>query len=358
MRVHSGPGAPGTKHFLLSDQLGSTSTVLSATGAVEESQPDGPSGKYYPYGSLRSGSITLTDKPARRGGKFTGQQEEGTAFGLYDYGARFYSTTLGRFISADPLVAGNYTLTANLMLRVTLTSHVPETLQSFDRYAYVVNNPLTYVDPAGLRYESPYPSLCDNPAGCEIITKMLAYRTGHSNRSSNSSSGLMFDILSADSCVNGGVDCPKAILDYWDTWRFLHWLVDQGWTPDVTDSDVSWQDQQRAVAIARAQVGKPYVSGAKGPNAFDCSGLVYWSYQQVGVDVALSTYSQWPNTTRISASELRPGDLIFYYPGPNGPEHVTMYIADGMMVESPAPGGVVQEVAVRGGAMGYGRPHY
>lgn len=80
MRVHTGPGDPGTKHFFLADQLESTSTVLSATGTVEESA------RHYPYGSLRSGGITLTDRPARRGGKFTGQQDEGTAFGLYDCG--------------------------------------------------------------------------------------------------------------------------------------------------------------------------------------------------------------------------------------------------------------------------------
>ena len=83
-------------------------------------------GEDYPFGSLSSGSIILTDK------KFTGQQEEGTAFGLYDYGARFYSTLLGRFISADRLSprVGNP--------------------QTWDRYAYAVDNPLLYTDPTGL----------------------------------------------------------------------------------------------------------------------------------------------------------------------------------------------------------------
>jgi RHS repeat-associated protein len=70
--------------------------------------------------------VALTDK------KFTGQQEEGTSFGLYDYGARFYSTTLGRFLSADPLVVS------------------PGDPQMLDRYSYVRNNPLIYVDPTGL----------------------------------------------------------------------------------------------------------------------------------------------------------------------------------------------------------------
>jgi RHS repeat-associated protein len=120
MRIHTGPGDPGTVHFLVADHLGSTSAVLSATGAVEETA------KYYPFGGLRSGSISLTDK------KFTGQQDEGTPFGLYDYGARFYSTTLGRFLSADP---------------VGVNAGDPQML---DRYSYVRNNPLAYVDPSGL----------------------------------------------------------------------------------------------------------------------------------------------------------------------------------------------------------------
>ena len=60
MRVHPSGGGAGTVHFFLSDQLGSTSTVLSATATVEESE------KYYPYGSARSGSVTLTD-PFSRG---------------------------------------------------------------------------------------------------------------------------------------------------------------------------------------------------------------------------------------------------------------------------------------------------
>ena len=60
MRVHSGPGNPGTLHFLLADHLDSTSTILSASGVVEQSE------KYYPFGAPRSGSLSLTDK------RFTG----------------------------------------------------------------------------------------------------------------------------------------------------------------------------------------------------------------------------------------------------------------------------------------------
>ena len=76
------------------------------------------------------------------------------------------------------------------------------------------------------------------------------------------------------------------------------------------------------------------------------------------MDVGLSTYSQWPNNEKISPSELRPGDLIFYIPGENGPEHVAMYIGDGMLVEAPYPGGQVQTRSLDSGPIGYRRPNY
>jgi len=84
--------------------------------------------RYNPFGTWRRGSgYNYTDK------KFTGQQEEGgDPLGLYDYGARFYSTTLGRFVSADPI------------------GTKPEDPQTIDRYSYVNNNPLRYTDPNGL----------------------------------------------------------------------------------------------------------------------------------------------------------------------------------------------------------------
>jgi len=84
--------------------------------------------RYNPFGAYRRGSgYNYTDK------KFTGQQEEGgDPLGLYDYGARFYSTVLGRFISGDPLVPQ------------------PADPQALDRYSYVRNNPLRYTDPTGL----------------------------------------------------------------------------------------------------------------------------------------------------------------------------------------------------------------
>lgn len=68
----------------------------------------------------------------------------------------------------------------------------------------------------------------------------------------------------------------------------------------------------RVVAIALAQVGKEYVWGASGPDRFDCSGLMQWSYAQIGIHIPRSTATQWPGMRPVSLRELQPGDLVFF----------------------------------------------
>jgi NlpC/P60 family protein len=67
----------------------------------------------------------------------------------------------------------------------------------------------------------------------------------------------------------------------------------------------------RIIQLALAQVGKPYVWGAKGPEQFDCSGLVAWLYAQIGIRVPLGTAGQWPQMKPVTAVDLQPGDLVF-----------------------------------------------
>lgn len=69
---------------------------------------------------------------------------------------------------------------------------------------------------------------------------------------------------------------------------------------------------RRVVQIALNQVGKPYIWGAKGPNAFDCSGLTQWSYGQVGIRIPAGTSGQWPGLPSVEQMNARPGDLIFF----------------------------------------------
>ncbi|MDQ1428329.1 MAG: peptidoglycan DL-endopeptidase CwlO, partial [Acidimicrobiaceae bacterium] len=96
-----------------------------------------------------------------------------------------------------------------------------------------------------------------------------------------------------------------------------------------------------AVAAAKSRLGLPYVWGAAGPGAFDCSGLIMWAWAHGGVSLPHFSGAQYSNTTHISMSQLQPGDLVF--PADTG-AHVAMYIGGGMIIEAPHTGDVVHIV--------------
>jgi cell wall-associated NlpC family hydrolase len=89
-----------------------------------------------------------------------------------------------------------------------------------------------------------------------------------------------------------------------------------------------------AVHYAMAQVGKPYVYGAAGPNSFDCSGLTMAAWGAAGVGLPHSSSAQYGSGTHIAESQLQPGDLVFYY---SPISHVGMYIGNGMIVNAENP---------------------
>ncbi|WP_433402186.1 NlpC/P60 family protein [Streptomyces sp. CA-146814] len=95
----------------------------------------------------------------------------------------------------------------------------------------------------------------------------------------------------------------------------------------------------RAVSFAHGAIGKPYVWGATGPNAFDCSGLTQAAWQAAGVSLPRTTYTQINAGQRVSRSELAPGDLVFFY---SGISHVGLYIGGGQMIHAPRPGAPVR----------------
>jgi cell wall-associated NlpC family hydrolase len=94
-----------------------------------------------------------------------------------------------------------------------------------------------------------------------------------------------------------------------------------------------------AVRFAMAQVGKAYSYGASGPNAYDCSGLTMRAWGMAGVGLPHSSGAQQGSGTRISESELQPGDLVFYY---SPVSHVGMYIGNGLIVNALNPGAGVR----------------
>lgn len=101
-----------------------------------------------------------------------------------------------------------------------------------------------------------------------------------------------------------------------------------------------------AVAKAKSKIGKPYVWGATGPNAFDCSGLVQWAYRKAGKKLPRVTYAQYRklHEHKVTWKNLAAGDLVFFY----GKEHVGIVSKRKgrqlWMIHAPHTGSYVQQV--------------
>jgi peptidoglycan DL-endopeptidase CwlO len=92
-----------------------------------------------------------------------------------------------------------------------------------------------------------------------------------------------------------------------------------------------------AVRAALSRLGRPYVWGATGPDQFDCSGLVQWSYAQAGLRLDRTTYQQINDGIPVARSRVRPGDLVFPHAG-----HVQLAIGNNLVVEAPYSGASVR----------------
>ncbi len=103
-----------------------------------------------------------------------------------------------------------------------------------------------------------------------------------------------------------------------------------------------------AVAFAKAQLGEPYVWGAAGPNSWDCSGLMLAAWRAGGKYLPHYSVAQYQQSTPISPSDLRAGDLVFW--GDSGSSssiyHVALYVGGGMIVHAPRPGRGVELVSM------------
>ncbi|MFD8327784.1 C40 family peptidase [Streptomyces lydicus] len=100
---------------------------------------------------------------------------------------------------------------------------------------------------------------------------------------------------------------------------------------------------EKALAFARAQIGKPYVWGATGPSSYDCSGLTQAAWKAAGVDLPRTTWDQVKVGQRVATSDLQPGDLVFFF---DDISHVGMYIGGGKMIHAPHPGADVREESI------------
>ncbi|MEY9486747.1 cell wall-associated NlpC family hydrolase [Streptomyces calvus] len=100
---------------------------------------------------------------------------------------------------------------------------------------------------------------------------------------------------------------------------------------------------EKALAFARAQIGKPYVWGATGPDSYDCSGLTQGAWKSAGVTLPRTTYDQVDAGTTVPVSQAQPGDLVFFY---DDVTHVGIYIGNGKMIHAPKPGTYVREESI------------
>ncbi|MGW4243404.1 C40 family peptidase [Nocardia sp. NPDC004722] len=87
---------------------------------------------------------------------------------------------------------------------------------------------------------------------------------------------------------------------------------------------------QRAIEAARSKLGAYYRAGGNGPDSFDCSGFVQWSYREAGVELPRTSYSQLASGTPVPLDELQPGDLVSYYGG----GHSALYLGDGKIIHA------------------------
>ncbi|MFI5617328.1 NlpC/P60 family protein [Streptomyces sp. NPDC051567] len=94
-----------------------------------------------------------------------------------------------------------------------------------------------------------------------------------------------------------------------------------------------------ALAAARTKLGNAYVPGGVGPSSFDCSGLTQWAYRQADVSITRTTFTQADEGTRISRSQLQPGDLVFFY---GDLHHVGLYAGNNMTLHASNPRGGVR----------------
>jgi cell wall-associated NlpC family hydrolase len=115
-------------------------------------------------------------------------------------------------------------------------------------------------------------------------------------------------------------------------------------SPTTTSSNIVRQSGlgARALALVKLEAGKPYLWGAAGPNAFDCSGLTQYVYKQLGVSLQRSADEQYRTTLHIPYSQAQIGDLIFFYDTTGYVYHVGMYAGNGMMWDAPNSTSVVR----------------
>ncbi|MDW4906559.1 NlpC/P60 family protein [Streptomyces sp. ADMS] len=102
----------------------------------------------------------------------------------------------------------------------------------------------------------------------------------------------------------------------------------------------------KAVAFARAQIGRPCVWGAVGPGSYDNSGLIQAAWKAAGVALPRAVHEQASAGVAINLADIRPGDLVFFHGDAGHVGHVGICVGDGTMMHAPRPGATVREDSI------------
>jgi cell wall-associated NlpC family hydrolase len=148
-------------------------------------------------------------------------------------------------------------------------------------------------------------------------------------------------------CANGGdagtpAGISQAIFAYNHSESYVANVL--AWAARYT-TPAPGQAAATAISFALGQLGKPYQWGAAGPNAYDCSGLVYAAYAAAGVRIARTTFQWYLDGPQLPLNQIEPGDLLFSAGSdgtPANPGHVVMYLGGGQIIQAPQTGQDVQ----------------
>ena len=121
----------------------------------------------------------------------------------------------------------------------------------------------------------------------------------------------------------------------------------------LLSGSIASEPGEGAALAALSKRGRPYAWGAKGPDKFDCSGLVQWAWSQAGVKLGGTTWAQIAEGVAVAPGQVRAGDMIFPLDcfgegGVSGPGHVQLAISPNQVVHAPQPGDVVRVAPMPG----------
>ena len=181
--------------------------------------------------------------------------------------------------------------------------------------------PVSQISPGETRLQVPVIAPAGTPQVVELVVERTSVETGNADLRNTSAQHITVQWSNAALMI--GPPCQEAgAMTLWQTSSGITWGHESGAVAAPPGAD-------RVVQLALNQVGKRYIWGAEGPETFDCSGLMQWSYSQLSIRIPRTANEQRLGLRAISARELQPGDLVFFAP-PGGTRmtHVAMFIGD------------------------------